>query len=34
MLPRLKQFGFTKPDIDRLLVKNPAAAMGIRVRRR
>jgi phosphotriesterase-related protein len=33
LLPRLKQYGFTKSDIDRLLVKNPAAAMSIRVRK-
>ena len=32
LLPRLKQSGFTTKDINGLLVKNPAAAMGIRVR--
>ncbi len=33
LIPRLKIKGFTTEDIDQLLVKNPAEAMGMRVRR-
>ncbi len=33
VLPRLKQEGFTDQDIDQLLIKNPAKAYSIRVRR-
>ena len=33
LIPRLKQEGFTTEDIDQLLVKNPAEAMGMRVRK-
>ncbi len=33
LIPRLKQKGFTAEDIDQLLVRNPAEAMGMRVRK-
>ena len=33
LIPRLKQKGFTAEDIDQLLVKNTAEAMGMRVRK-
>lgn len=34
LIPLLKEKGFTDDDIDQLLVRNPASAMGIKVRRR
>jgi len=33
LIPRLKKKGFTSLDLDQLLIKNPAEAMGMRVRR-
>jgi phosphotriesterase-related protein len=33
LIPRLMKKGFTAKDVDQLLVKNPAEAMGMRVRR-
>ncbi len=33
LIPRLKQKGFTTKDMDQLLIRNPAEAMGMRVRR-
>ena len=33
LIPRLAQKGFTTEDIDQLLIKNPAEAMGMRVRK-
>ena len=33
LLPRLQEKGFTKKDIDQLLVKNPAAAMQMKVKK-
>jgi phosphotriesterase-related protein len=33
LIPRLRQKGFTEKDINQLLVKNPAEAMAMRVRR-
>jgi phosphotriesterase-related protein len=33
LIPRLKKKGFTALDIDQLLIKNPAEAMGMRIRR-
>jgi phosphotriesterase-related protein len=33
LIPRLKQKGFTEKDINQLLIKNPAEAMGMRVRK-
>jgi phosphotriesterase-related protein len=34
LFPRLKKAGFTQIDFDKLLIENPAQAMGIRVRTR
>jgi phosphotriesterase-related protein len=34
LVPRLKEAGFTQTDFDQLLIKNPAAAMSMRVRKR
>jgi phosphotriesterase-related protein len=33
LIPRLKEKGFITEDIDQLLIKNPAEAMGMRVRK-
>lgn len=33
LFPRLKQKGFTENDFEQLLIKNPAAAISIRVRK-